>query len=335
MPAKPWSLSRSTQIRRDLSRFRCTRGVTVCSFHSSTRWSQGPSLPDHYETLGLKSSSSPIEIKRYGAKTSRSDMTVEVAICRAQIHARDANQLVARQFYKLSKSYHPDLHPNDVAAPQRFVEISEAYAVLGSVEKKTQYDRDYHRVHGNSRRPTSSSTPGGSFSSASTPAGGRPASGLSRRRTQFQGPPPSFYRNGAWGQYEEKRRAAANEGSSQDSSPREYRESSDSVSGAPGVGPGGHAMGFDNDVSHFDHKGHRRTHSDIERTRHRARRKRSARVSEPEFEHGGPDGDVGVAFNFFIVTGILALVVTSGFVFGGLSRSDGPKKPPSQDKQQS
>src|SRR5947209_2631493 len=31
--------------------------------------------------------------------------------------------------------------------------------------------------------------------STSNPVGGRPASGLSRRRTTQQGPPPSYYRN--------------------------------------------------------------------------------------------------------------------------------------------
>ena len=50
------------------------------------------------------------------------------------------------------------------------------------------------------------------------------------------------------------------------------------------MGPGG-VHGFEDAVPHFDAGGHLRTHSEIERLRHRARRRR-ARVRMEEVEAG-------------------------------------------------
>ncbi|RPA90064.1 DnaJ-domain-containing protein [Choiromyces venosus 120613-1] len=113
----------------------------------------------HYETLGVPHSATKAEIKR--------------------------------RFYELSKKHHPDLNRHDPHAPKRFVRISSAYAILGNPENKEKYDREIRRrVGGNAARGPSSA--GGS------PVGARPARGLSKRRTHFHGPPPSFYRNGGW-----------------------------------------------------------------------------------------------------------------------------------------
>jgi curved DNA-binding protein CbpA len=211
---------------------------------------------------------------------------------------------IDRQFYKLSKAHHPDLHPDDNTAAQRFVKISEAHATLGSPEKKARYDRDFLRV-----QPTAggtSPTPAGSFSSASH-AGSRPASGLSRRRTQFRGPPPSFYRSGGWGQQSEKRSEAASRAS------HIHEAAQGGPAGPAGTGPGGFTSGFDNDVRHFDQAGHHRTHSEIERTRHKARRKRRVNAAELESEYGGGS----VLFNFVMISGILGVIFgISGAIAG-------------------
>ncbi|KAI7904327.1 DnaJ domain-containing protein [Cokeromyces recurvatus] len=45
-------------------------------------------------------------------------------------------------YYKLSKKYHPDLNPNNKKAHQSFLEINEAYAVLGNEANKKKYDLD-------------------------------------------------------------------------------------------------------------------------------------------------------------------------------------------------
>lgn len=44
-------------------------------------------------------------------------------------------------YRKLAKQYHPDLHPGDNAAAEKFKEINEAYSVLGDAEKRGKYDR--------------------------------------------------------------------------------------------------------------------------------------------------------------------------------------------------
>ncbi|KAK5711733.1 hypothetical protein LTR15_012328 [Elasticomyces elasticus] len=231
------------------------------AFHpSSSRGDDG--MPNHYATLQLPINASPSEIKK--------------------------------QFYKLSKAHHPDLHPDDPHAAERFVSISEAHATLGSAEKKVRYDRDFQRSQP-SFSHSNPSTPSGSYSSASH-AGGRPASGLSRRRTQFRGPPPSFYRSGGWGDQSEKRSEAA---SSASHSHEAQGQAQSGPTGPAGTGPGGFTSGFDNDVRHFDHDGHLKTHSTLEQNRHRARRK--ARVRSEESDYAGSSA----LFNFVMISAVL------------------------------
>lgn len=47
---------------------------------------------------------------------------------------------IKKAYRRLAKKYHPDLHPNDKNAQEKFKEINEAYEVLGDEEKKKQYD---------------------------------------------------------------------------------------------------------------------------------------------------------------------------------------------------
>lgn len=242
-------------------------------FHLSCLHNTEHTVPNHYDTLDVPHNASAGEIKR--------------------------------QFYKLSKANHPDLHPNDPEAASRFVKISEAHAVLGSVERKATYDRDFLPA---SQQPSSfqhtHQYPSGSFSSA----GGRPASGLSRRRTQFRGPPPSFYRSGGWGEQGDKR--------------AEHASRPSHAAGPAGTGPGGFTSGFDNDVRHFDQQGHYRTHSDIERTRHRARRKYAQTVREDDLDYGGGGGS-SMMVNFFVISGVLAVI----FGFSGALSAYGAGNP--------
>jgi len=95
-----------------------------------------------------------------------------------------------RQFYVLSKETHPDHNRDDPNAADRFAQISESYSVLANPEKRKRYDRDVMRDHHASHRRHH-----GSHSSHSY-AGSRPATGLSKRRSAFKGPPPSFYAHG-------------------------------------------------------------------------------------------------------------------------------------------
>ena len=63
---------------------------------------------DYYEILGLDSNASEDDIKK--------------------------------AYRSLAKKYHPDLHPGDSEAEQKFKDINEAYATLSDPEKKSMYD---------------------------------------------------------------------------------------------------------------------------------------------------------------------------------------------------
>ncbi len=63
---------------------------------------------DYYEVLGLDKSASQEDIKK--------------------------------AYRKLAKEYHPDLHPDDKGASEKFTKINEAYEVLGDPEKRKKYD---------------------------------------------------------------------------------------------------------------------------------------------------------------------------------------------------
>lgn len=208
------------------------------------------------------------------------------------IRSISADYFSIRSFYSLSKKHHPDLHPNDPSASKRFVQISEAYHTLGSKEKRQRYDRDYTRVFSGS---SSSPIPRGSYSSAAGPAGSRPASGLSRRRTQFRGPPPSFYRGGEYGAQGAKRAQYAYTGQSE---PGEETFSASGPGG--GFGPGQGEERFDPDIPHWDRAGHRKTHDSLWE-------RRSSASTEQRFrdwdEIAAAQGSM--IFNFIWVTGIV------------------------------
>ncbi|KAG0632925.1 DnaJ domain-containing protein [Tuber brumale] len=97
---------------------------------------------------------------------------------------------IKKRFYELSKKHHPDLNRHDPHAPTRFLRISSAYTILGNAEKKEKYDKEVRLRVGGDMAQTSSA--------GRSPVGARPAHGLSKRRTHFHGPPPSFHRNGGW-----------------------------------------------------------------------------------------------------------------------------------------
>ncbi|CAI4215360.1 unnamed protein product [Parascedosporium putredinis] len=183
------------------------------------------------------------------------------------------------------RKHHPDHNPSDPHASRRFVRVSEAYSVLSAPAKRAAYDRDMRHSHAHTHQPTS---PAHHY--ASGPAGGRPASGLGRRRPivnstrgTFKGPPPSFYRQGGWGDHHEKRKAAHDQAATAGAG-----GASTASSGLGGMGPGQHPFRDENHVPHFDNASHKRTHQKQDQ------RRASRRM--PDEPSIGTGGDSPVAF---------------------------------------
>ncbi|MBR1659454.1 MAG: molecular chaperone DnaJ [Oscillospiraceae bacterium] len=51
---------------------------------------------------------------------------------------------IKKAYRKLAKQYHPDLHPGDKIAEEKFKEVNEAYEVLSDPDKKAKYDQFGH-----------------------------------------------------------------------------------------------------------------------------------------------------------------------------------------------
>lgn len=234
------------------------------TFQFHTTSAQFAEIANHYETLGLDPTASAGAIKK--------------------------------QFYNLSKTHHPDLNPNDRTATTRFVAISEAYAVLGNPSKRATYDAERAPAHVS----THSSRPRGSHSSSSTPFGSRPAGGLSRRRTHFKGPPPSFYRSGGWGTQSEKRKAHAQQQTA-------GAAAEEARGGGMGYGQG--QAGW-NDVPHFDREGHYRTQEQEDIRRQRRMRQENGLG---EFAEGG-----SLLAKFVLICGVVGFAVWIPGVVEGL-----------------
>lgn len=81
---------------------------------------------------------------------------------------------ITRAFRKLAKSCHPDLHPGDKKAEERFKRISAAYEILSDKAKRARYDRGEIDEQGRER-----AFAGGGF---------HPGAGTGGTRFEFGGP---------------------------------------------------------------------------------------------------------------------------------------------------
>jgi DnaJ-class molecular chaperone len=81
---------------------------------------------------------------------------------------------ITRAFRKLAKAYHPDLHPGDKKAEEKFKRISAAYEILSDKTKRARYDRGEIDEEGRERVFA-----GGGF---------RPGAGAGETRFEFGGP---------------------------------------------------------------------------------------------------------------------------------------------------
>ena len=60
---------------------------------------------------------------------------------------------IRKAYRKLAKDNHPDLHPGDKAAEDRFKRISAAFGILGDADKRKRYDRGEIDESGQERQP--------------------------------------------------------------------------------------------------------------------------------------------------------------------------------------
>ncbi|KAI3400131.1 hypothetical protein diail_4362 [Diaporthe ilicicola] len=243
---------------------------------------------------------------------------------------------IKKSFYHLSKTHHPDHNQDDPLASKRFMRISEAYSVLSNTDRRAKYDRDVLRLH--EQRASAGPHRGGSYSSTG-PAGGRPASGLSRRRGTFRGPPPSFYRSGGWGAHGAKRSQAHEDSTSgtdhahhhhhqHQHQHRHHQHPSPGANGygssGGGAGPGQEPFGGvgGGDMPHFDQTAkaaHTRTQSRVDEIRARNAAKK------PRFPSAS--GDYGEIGSFFAVLGVLGAAVGLPYlVMRGWDRTTEKKK---------
>jgi len=60
---------------------------------------------------------------------------------------------ISSAYRKLAKKYHPDLHPGDKAAEEKFRELSQAHEILRDKDKRARYDRGEIDEQGHEQTP--------------------------------------------------------------------------------------------------------------------------------------------------------------------------------------
>ncbi|OAP54291.1 hypothetical protein AYL99_11392 [Fonsecaea erecta] len=249
------------------------RGRRPFSQSTYLHQSAGNTSVNHYDVLRLPMQATPAELKR--------------------------------QFYVLSKETHPDVNQNDPTASERFAQISESYSVLADPEKRKRYDRDVMRAHHPHHRGHGTH---GQRSQGGTYAGHRPPSGLSKRRSVFKGPPPSFYAHGNSSARPQEQQTRG----------EEYKAGTFNA-GAFSEGGGGPA--FDTRPTYKT-----QTHEDYRRANRRAAELAAAQAAAEEDNFWA---------RFIVVSGIIVLGVSVGTLVlhmankprgGGLIRGDGSRR---------
>ncbi|KAL4809058.1 DnaJ domain-containing protein [Aspergillus unguis] len=214
---------------------------------------------------------------------------------------------IKKKFYSLSLAHHPDRNPNDPTASSRFAKISSAYQTLSNSTRRSTYDRD-HGIHAYASQSThSTANPGqhpmGSHSSHASYFGSRPASGLSKRRGVFRGPPPSFYAHGGYGG--RNRRAAGSGGGA-------YSGAAGSAGSEAGAGKEDDPTSFidRNTVPHFNARGHYRTQTAEDARRQERHSRTKADIND---QYIGSQGDFAVRF-----VAVSSILVCAGALTGFL-----------------
>jgi curved DNA-binding protein CbpA len=250
----------------------------------------------HYEVLGVSRGATPAEVKKCAPPPPPSPLIPLTTTSR-------------RAFYALSKKSHPDHNRDDPTAAKRFARISEAYSILGTPAKRAKYDMTLapdetaHHHH---------PSPHGSYHSSTGPAGGRPASGLSRRRTRFYGPPPSYKHS------PHMHHAGHSTGHSH--GPETH--------GGVGYGPHPYTRPLRPDETpYFDRESHHRTHVKQDERRTWRNEERAA------YNRSVAKGQPSMGVNFVIFSSVLAFALTVPTVVDMIFNSDPVRTTPQRRRQ--
>ncbi|MCP2731636.1 J domain-containing protein [Limnofasciculus baicalensis] len=60
---------------------------------------------------------------------------------------------IKKAYRRLARQYHPDLHPENPAAVERFKAICQAYQILSNPEDRSQYDREFNYNRSETKTP--------------------------------------------------------------------------------------------------------------------------------------------------------------------------------------
>jgi molecular chaperone DnaJ len=92
--------------------------------------------------------------------------------------AEDSDQkTVGRAYRKLARDLHPDTHPDDPAAAERFKEVTAAYDVIGDPTKRAEYDEFRRAVAGERERASWAASQGPAWTRYETDGFFDPSSG--------------------------------------------------------------------------------------------------------------------------------------------------------------
>jgi hypothetical protein len=163
--------------------------------------------------------------------------------------------------------------------------------------------------------------------------GSRPASGLSKRRGTFKGPPPSFYAHGGYGERASRPGAAGGFYSGSAESPNTGNNNSSSRSSNGTTAPTQEdpsSFIHNNPVWHFNAKGHFKTQA-AEDARRQQRRSHQRR-REQEIRDSGVDSSGSLILRFMIVSGILVSVASLGGLLRNNNGHTTAKQPNSRNK---
>ncbi|RZF46279.1 hypothetical protein LSTR_LSTR016223, partial [Laodelphax striatellus] len=112
----------------------------------------------HHQNCMLFNNSITDQTKRY-FQTSRSLQNTKDYYKILGVSKNSSQAQIRKAYFAKARKYHPDRNKNDPEAKKKFLEISEAYVVLGDRKSRSLYNRNLRRAPRRSRGAPSSRAP--------------------------------------------------------------------------------------------------------------------------------------------------------------------------------